>query len=230
MVRTIYRTVIGLLSGLALLFVLPVQADDDAAAAQEVVEKARVTFQNFHADPDMQWFRNNLGNARGVLIVPTYAKAGFIVGGAGGQGVLVTRNKEDGSWAGPAFYYMGAASLGLLAGVDVAEVLMLVMTDAGVDKLVAGGLKLGADVRVAAGPVGAGAAAATADVLAYSRGKGLYAGVSFDGSVINPREKYNTAFYGTEANTTDILIRRTVSNPAGAALLQEVAKAVEAKQ
>jgi lipid-binding SYLF domain-containing protein len=212
-----------LLGALALLASTTVAADD-AADAKEVVAKSQTTLNNFVSDPDMKWAREHLKNARGVLLVPTYAKAGFIIGGAGGQGVLITRDKS-GKWAGPAFYYMGAASIGLQAGVDVAEAMLMIMSDKGIDALLGGDLKLGADARVAAGPVGAGAQAATADVLGYSRSKGLFAGLAFDGSVINPREGHNKAFYGKAVTPTDILIRRNVSNPAGQALVNAVAKA-----
>ncbi len=169
----------------SLLLVTGTVASDDLADAKGLVAKSQVTLKNFLSDPDMQWARDNLATAKGVLLVPKYAKAGFIIGGAGGQGVLVARDR-DGQWSGPAFYYMGAASIGLQAGVDVAEVMFLVMSQKGIDALLGGDVKLGADARVAAGPVGAGAQAATADFLGYSRSKGLFAGIAFDGSVVNP--------------------------------------------
>jgi len=125
-------------------------AADEAADARTVVRQAENTLQNFLSDPDMQWARNNLKKAKGVMLVPTYAKGGFIVAGAGGQGVLLTRDKS-GTWAGPAFYCLGSASIGLQAGVDVAEVMLMIMSDKCVDRPLAGDLKLGGDVRVAAG-------------------------------------------------------------------------------
>lgn len=216
-----------LLGALALLASTAVGADA-AADAREVVEKSRTTLDRFLADPDMKWARDNLKKAKGVLLVPTYAKGGFIIAGAGGQGVLISRDKS-GEWAGPAFYYLGSASIGLQAGVDVAEVMLLIMSEKGIDALLGGDLKLGADVRVAAGPVGAGAQAATADVLGYSRSKGLFAGLAFDGSVINPRAGHNKAFYGKAVTPADILIRRNVSNPAGEALVDAVAEAAGEK-
>ncbi len=213
-----------LLAGL--LLVTGTAASDDLADAKDLVAKSRVTLKNFLSDPDMQWARDNLGTAKGILLVPKYAKAGFIIGGAGGQGVLLARDR-DGQWSGPAFYYMGAASIGLQVGVDVAEVMFLVMSQKGIDALLGGDVKLGADARVAAGPVGTGAQAATADFLGYSRSKGLFAGIAFDGSVVNPRKARNNAFYGQDVTPTDILIRKTVVNPDGAAIVAEVEAAAK---
>jgi lipid-binding SYLF domain-containing protein len=215
------------LAGATLLLGSALATADEAAKAAEIVTKARATLKNFLDDPDMKWARDNLSKAKGVLIVPTYAKAGFVLGGAGGQGVLLAQDKS-GTWAGPVFYYMGAASIGLQAGVDVAEVLMLVMTDKGIDALLAGDVKMGADARVAAGPVGTGASAATADILGYSRSKGLFAGIAFDGSVVNPSKDKNAAYYGEGVSPTDVLIRRSASNPDGKGLLDDI-KAAEGR-
>lgn len=225
MLKKLAGGVLSLALGASLL-AGPVAADD-AADAKKLVADARVTLKNFLNDPEMTWARNNLGKAKGVLVVPTHAKAGFIVGGAGGAGVLVAKD-NNGEWSGPAFYYMGAASIGFQAGVDVAEILMLVMTEKGVDALLGGDIKLGADAAVAAGPVGAGAKAATADILAYSRSKGLFAGISVDGSVVNPSKGKNNAYYGETVTPTDILIRHSVSNPDGAGLLGDVKAAAKA--
>ena len=199
---------------------------DDKADAKKIVADSKTTLNNFLSDPEMKWARKNLKKAKGVLIVPTYAKGGFIVAGAGGQGALLSQDKK-GRWAGPAFYYLGAASVGLQIGVDVAEVMLMLMTDKGVDAMLGGDVKLGGDVRVAAGPVGAGAVAATADVVGFSRSKGLFAGIAFDGSVINPSEKLNNAYYGKAVTSSDILIRRNVSNPDAKSLVNAVAKAAK---
>ncbi|MEN8174607.1 MAG: lipid-binding SYLF domain-containing protein, partial [Pseudomonadota bacterium] len=193
----------------------------------ELVTKASATFQNFLADPEMTWFRNNIGNASGVLVIPKFIKAGFVFGGAGGQGALVTRDKESGEWLGPVFYNLGGASIGLQVGVDISEMVLLVMTENGTDALLSNEFKLGADARVAAGPVGAGAGAATADVYAFSRSKGLFAGVSVEGSVISPARKLNDGFYGPGTNPSDVLVRRTAHNPEGAGFVNAVASTAQ---
>jgi lipid-binding SYLF domain-containing protein len=197
----------------------------DREDALDILNKTSATLQHFLDDPEMTWFRNNLGEARGIVIFPRVVKAGFVLGGSGGQGALVARDKDTNEWLGPVFYTMGSASVGFQAGVDVAEMILLIMTDKGADALLASTVKLGADARVAAGPVGAGVAAATADVYGFSRSKGLFAGVALDGSVISPSGKLNSALYAADVSPSDVLIRREASSADGAALLQAVAAA-----
>lgn len=205
------------------LITLPSRASDSADAGK-LVDDARITLSHFMADPDMTWARDHLRKAHGVLLIPTYTKAGFIIGGAGGKGVLLTRDR-DGSWNGPAFYYLGAASIGFQAGVDVAEIMLMVMTEKGVDALLGGDIKLGGDVGVAIGPKGAAANAATADIIGFSRSQGLFAGVAFDGSVVNPDADLNRAYYGSATSPVDILVRRTAANAAAGDLRAAVTRA-----
>ena len=110
---------------------------------------------------------------------------------------------------------------------DQAEVVLLIMTDKGADAMLSNEFKLGADARVAAGPVGAGAGAATADVYAFSRSKGLFAGVSVEGSVLTPAGKLNDGFYGSDTNPSDVLVRKTAHNPDGAGFVNAVAEAAQ---
>jgi len=211
------------LLGLSLAFVLPQSAHGQTQTPEGLLASAEESLGRFLADPEMSWFRDNLPSARGVLIVPRYLRAGFWVGGAGGRGVLVAREKDGPGWLGPVFYYLGSASLGVQVGVDLAEVVLLIMTDGGVDRLLGGDLKLGADARVAAGPVGVGTGASTADILSFSRSRGLFAGIALDGGVINPSGDFNQAFYGQAATPADILVRRSVPpNPAGESLVRRV--------
>ena len=120
---------------------------------------------------------------------------------------------------------MGAVTFGLQIGGEKAEVVLMAMTDKGKDAFLTREFKLGADVSVAAGPVGAGAKAQTADVLAYSRTKGgLYGGLNLEGAVIATREDWNRAYYGEDVRAVDILITGKISNPAADALRDTVAK------
>jgi len=186
----------------------PPDSSGDPAA---LVNDADATLSNFLRDPEMTWFRNNLPSSRGVLIVPTFLRAGFIFGGAGGNGVLLVRDKP-GNWSYPAFYTVATGSVGLQAGADVAEVILMIRSQRGADAMLSNSFKLGADASVAAGPVGAGAQVQTSDVLAFSRSKGLYAGINLDGSVISTRDAWNATYYGQQVRPTDILVSRTVSN------------------
>lgn len=191
--------------------------------AQAEVTAAGKTLDNFVADPEMTWFRNNAKNAKGIFICSKVTKAGFIFGGSGGRCVLVVKGEKG--WNGPAHYAIGTASVGFQAGVEVAELVMLVQTQKGVDTFMSSDFKLGADASISAGPVGAGTGAATSDLIVYSRSKGVFAGVDVSGSGVKPSEDYNEAYYGKAASPIDIIVRGSVHNPqANAALMSKVAK------
>jgi lipid-binding SYLF domain-containing protein len=199
---------------------------DDADEAKQIVEKAKLTAEQFQKDDKMDGFRDLAKKARGMLILPQMLRGAFIIGASGGTGVLVARDNVGGPWRGPAFHTLGGASFGFQAGADAAEVIILAMTERGVTKLLSPQVKLGADISVAAGPVGAGAAAATAglsaDLVSYSIAKGLYGGFSVDGSVVGVRTSLNKAYYGKEVSPADILIKGSVTNPHAAPLLEVV--------
>ncbi len=206
----------------------PARAEVDAEQ-QATVNKAVDTVKRFAADPDMQWFRNNIGKAKGILIVPVSVKGGFIIGGSGGVGVFLDRGEAD-DWSYPAFYQLGSITFGLQAGGDVSEIAMLVMSEKGRNALLTTEFKLGGDVSVAAGPVGAGAKALTADVVAFSRTKGgVFAGLNVEGSVVNPKENWNSLYYGQPVTPNQILVSRTVTNPNADALRAAVAAAAGAR-
>ena len=191
---------------------------------QRLVADARTTLTNFLRDPDQTWIQQNLNRARGVLIAPQVVRAGFIFGGSGGRGVLVARDGR--MWTGPAFYDLVTASVGFQAGVDVSEIVIVVMTDKGLNSLLSPSFKIGGDASIAAGPVGAGAKAdVTADLIAFTRAKGVYGGLNLDGTVVNTNDGWNAAYYGRSVLPPDILIRKTVTNPNAVPLLQEVAAA-----
>ena len=188
-------------------------AADEAAEARVVVNNANRTFSNFINDPNMVWFRNNLNKARGLLIVPKLGRGGFIIGGSGGRGLLTVRDHDSGRWSEPAFYTMGTASIGLQIGGDLSEVILVIMSERGVDALLSTKAQLGADMSVAAGPVGTGTRAATTDVLSFARSKGAFAGLTVEGSIISPDDTRNTAYYGKAVSPVDILVRHSVNNP-----------------
>jgi lipid-binding SYLF domain-containing protein len=174
-------------------------------------------------------FRDLVKQAKGVFIVPQLLEGAFIVGASGGSGVFLARDEKTGEWSGPAFYTIGGASFGFQAGGQASEVILLVMSDRGVSSLLTNSFKLGADVGLAAGPIGAGVSAATAnlsaDILAFSRSKGLYGGISLDGAVIATRGDRNNAYYGREVTPADILVRRDVSTQHAMGLIEAVEKA-----
>ena len=203
---------------------------DDALDARQLVDKSRLTFENFMADKDLEpSVRPLVKRAKGVLIYPQVLKGAFLVGVSGGSGVLLAHDAKARKWGGPAFYTIGEASFGLQAGGQASEVILVALTDRGVTALLSTSAKLGVDVGVALGPVGAGAEAATAnlsaDLVSYSRAQGLYAGVSLEGAVVAARDGLNKAYYGKEVTPTAILVRHEATNPQAAGLIGAVSKA-----
>ena len=201
---------------------------DSRQEVDQQLRAAESTLMSFHAAPNMVWLRDNLKNARAVVIAPRVGRGGFIVGGSGGDAVLLARDSATGGWSGPAFYNMGSASIGLLIGGDVSEHVILVMSEKALDGLLSKNVKLGADASVAAGPVGTGkGATVTADMVSFSRSKGAYAGLSLDGTVLAPDTDANRAYYGQAVTPADILVRRNVNNPASTPLQQALARAAK---
>jgi lipid-binding SYLF domain-containing protein len=197
----------------------------EKAEAQKLLNKAQQTIEDFKVDPDMTWFRDHLPDAKAVLIVPVLVKGGLIIGGSGGHGALLWRDDATDSWSYPAFYFMGSVTFGLQIGGEVAEVVLMVNSERGRDAFLTREFKLGADVSIAAGPVGAGAKVATADVLSFSRDKGLFGGLVVEGALIEPRDKWNHGYYDKVVLPTDILVRQTANNPGADALRLAVAGA-----
>ena len=218
-----------LLTAFLAFSVIPAWAGDEIGTPQVLVVSAQKTFKDFVSDPDMTWFRNNLKNAKAILIVPQLVKAGFVFGGSGGSGALLANDPKKQKWTYPAFYTMGSVTFGLQIGGAVNEVVLLVMTQRGMDKLLTSSFKLGADVDVALGPVGAGAGAkgVTADVYMFSRSKGVFGGLTIEGAVIATRNKWNSTYYGKEVRPTDILILQNVSNKQANGLRAAVEKAAK---
>jgi SH3 domain-containing YSC84-like protein 1 len=207
---------------------------DDTLAAEQLVEKARIAFEGFLADPQMGGsLRSILTGAKAVMIYPQVLRGAFFFGGSGGSGALLARDEKANTWSGPAFYTIGQFSFGLQWGGDAAEVVLVALTERGLSAFLSTSSKLGADVGVTAGPIGGAAEAATAnlsvDILSFSRTKGLYAGISVNGAVVAVRGSLNQAFYNKDVSPSAILISREVSNPRAAGLIEAVTKATAAK-
>jgi lipid-binding SYLF domain-containing protein len=194
---------------------------------QKLVNNAEKTLSNFLRDPDMTWLQQHLKEAKGVIIAPEVLKAGFIFGGSGGRAVTLARDPKTGRWVGPAFYTLATASVGFQAGIQVSEIVTLVMTDKAMSAMLSPSAKLGADASIAAGPVGAGASSALlADFISFARAKGVYGGVNLDGSVVTVSNDWNEAYYHKQGILPpDILVRNSAHNNGAAKLLADVARA-----
>ena len=166
---------------------------------------------------------NILNQAECVIVLPSVKKAGFIVGGSYGRGVMTCRGGKNftGAWSAPTMMQSTGGSFGLQAGAQSTDFVVLVMNDSGARALMKGKAKLGADASVAAGPVGRDAEAATnasmkAELLSYSRAQGVFAGVSLSGTSLGPDNDANEKLYGKKVTATEILTAHAVVAPPAA--------------
>lgn len=197
---------------------------------QVLVDQASVTLKDFLNDASMTYLKNNIKYAKGILITPSLFKAAFWVGGSGGRAILMVRNPKTNQWSGPVFYTIGGGSLGLQFGASSSEVIMMVMTQPGLESLYATNFKIGGNVSVAAGPVGIGAEGATApdlsaDFLSFARSKGAFIGVALDGAVIAVSDDYNQAYYGKRIRPIDVFVHKDVNNPKSADIRHQLSNA-----
>jgi lipid-binding SYLF domain-containing protein len=201
----------------AILAAAPAAAGDKRQEAVELVADAIDTTAYFATDSAYEPMWELADKAKAMVIIPESVRAGFLFGGSGGDAVMIARNK-DGSWSQPTFFVVGSASFGFQAGAEVSEIVLLVMTQRGMEHLLSTSVKLGADVSLAAGPIGAGAKAQTTDILAFSRSRGLYGGLSLEGAILKPRRNFNKAYYNADVSPADIIYRGAAYNPASAGL------------
>lgn len=199
---------------------------------QQLVEKAKHTVESFMGDPNFTWFQDHVKDAKALIIIPQQLKAAFILGADGGSGVLVSRDEQTKEWSEPVFYMLGGLSFGFQFGAEASEIVIMARTQGAVEKLYASSFKLGGDASIAAGPYGAGVEGATsanlnADFLSFSRSKGVYAGVSLEGSLISVDDDANAAYYGQQVRPVDILILKSVKNEHSSGLRQAIITATQ---
>jgi len=210
---------LGAASALAALLFL---GNSFAATSSEtdLLNRATITAKHLKQDPAFGTARTQLANAKGILIVPSLVKGGFIFGAEGGSGVLSVKN--GGNWSAPAFYTLSSASFGLQIGLEKTEVVMLIMSDRALDQIKSGDFKVGAGLGLTLVTLSSGAAVATGDVVLWSSGAGAYGGLTLNGSAIKPREDWNRSYYGRPITVKEILDNR-VPNPQTIPLQQELA-------
>src|SRR2546426_12436053 len=201
------------------------ESDDENKAEDRLKAAARV-LDEIQSAPDQGIPEEVLGSAECVAIVPSMLKGGFIVGARYGRGVASCRTPKG--WSAPAFFSVKGGSFGLQIGGQAVDLVMLIMNQEGMKKLLSSQFKLGADASVAAGPVGRHAAADTdwkmrAQVLSYSRARGVFAGLELNGAVIKQDRESTREFYGHMQPTRITLA--TVSSPQGSyPFLQSLSK------
>jgi SH3 domain-containing YSC84-like protein 1 len=202
---------------------LPAQTSTESDEAKRIRESVTV-FSEIMAAGDNAIPKEILAKAEGVAIFPSTIKAGFIVGGTRGRGILSARN--EGAWSSPAFLTLTGGSFGLQIGGQAADIILVIMNRRGLENLVSNQFKVGADAAVAAGPVGREAQAATdiqmrAQILSYSRARGLFAGVTINGGTIRQDQDANQRFYGKKLETKQIVFANDAGSPEPVALWRE---------
>ncbi len=179
-------------------------------------ENAIAVLTEVQGTPDSEIPHWLLDRCYAIAVIPEVVKAGFVVGGRRGKGLVSVRS-ADGTWSNPSYITMTGGSVGFQAGVQSSDVILVFRTQRGVDNLIHGKFTLGADASVAAGPVGRQASAATdaalkAEIISYSRSRGLFAGVALDGSALTIDDRANERVYG-DATTRMVLEGRVERVP-----------------
>jgi SH3 domain-containing YSC84-like protein 1 len=207
------------LSALAFLLAIPVFAEEKEKKETDRVEESAVVLKEILDIPD-DIPKDLLDKALCVVVYPSVKKAAFIVGGSYGRGVITCRKGKEftGGWSAPAMFALEGGSFGFQIGAQATDFVLLIMNESGANSVMSSKVKLGADASAVAGPVGRDASAETdvvlkAEILSYSRAKGLFAGISLAGSTLRADEGGNKALYGRELSAKEIVREGKVSPP-----------------
>jgi lipid-binding SYLF domain-containing protein len=179
------------------------------------------------ATPDKSIPQELLENSQCIVIVPGMKKGAFMVGGQYGRGFMLCRQPSGAGWSAPAGVKVEGGSFGFQIGGSETDVIMLVMNEKGAEKLLSSQFTLGADASVAAGPVGRSSSAATdlkmtAEILTYSRSRGVFAGIALDGATLRPDAEANAQLYGKELTNKEIVMGNTKAPAAASQLRAEL--------
>jgi lipid-binding SYLF domain-containing protein len=223
--KRIYSMVLAILLVASVTFA---KGSEDKRKVEERLENAGQVMSEILNMPD-SIPQGVLDRAKCVVVVPSVLKAAFIVGGSYGRGAMVCRTGPDftGPWGAPSMYAVEGASFGLQLGGQATDFVFLIMNERGANSLLHSKVKIGGDVSAAAGPVGRDAQAGTdaymrAEILTYSRARGLFAGLSLEGSTLRPDEEANEALYNRMVPAKDIVMGSALETPASARTLIEL--------
>ncbi len=206
-----------------------------ADTAQERLKSAADVFTEVMNTPDNSIPQDLLAKAQCVVIIPGLKKGAFVVGGEYGRGFVECRKTSGEGWDAPAAVRMEGGSVGFQIGGSSTDLIMLVMNRGGMNKLMSDKVTLGADASVAAGPVGRSARAETdaqmsAEVLAWSRSKGAFAGIALNGATLRPDEAENQQLYGRKMNTRQVLTSNVAPPAAAQPLINDLNRYGAGKQ
>jgi len=221
----------------AALTALALLASPFAVGAQTNEEK-RVTdssavLETLVRTPDQGIPQHILDRAEAIVVIPSLVKGGFIIGAQHGRGIISVRDRESNRWSAPGFIALTGGSIGWQIGVQAVDLVLLVMNRDGLKDLLDNEFKFGANASVAAGPVGRQGEASTdaslnAQILAYSRAKGLFAGLSLEGASLRVDKDANKDFYGTTISTEEMVRGITKTTPVGSQWTATLARLVPA--
>lgn len=193
--------------------------------AQSVLAGARATLTDLRHNPEFGNAVQILHQAKAVLIVPRLYKGGFFFGGSGGEGVMMVQAR-NGTWSNPAFYAIGSASFGLQIGLEKSQLVLMVMTQKGLNALLHDQFKIGASAGISVVTLGSGVEGAIAgptppDIVAWSSAVGLYGGLTLNGSLIKPLPQMDAAWYGRPLTNQQILFGQ-FATPAADGLREQI--------
>jgi SH3 domain-containing YSC84-like protein 1 len=190
-------------------------ASADGSKQREILRTSQLILEEIQKSPDQQIPMNLISKAKAIIVFPTMLKAGFFAGARYGKGIAAVRTEETGEWGPPAFLYTAGGSFGFQFGMESVDLILLVMSQRGLEGLLSEQFTLGGDIAISAGPIGRHAEASAdvfmqGEIYSYSRSKGLFGGVSLKGTIITTDTDANLAYYGHPYTSEEILLTTQV--------------------
>ena len=187
----------------------------DGSKQRKILRTSQLILEEIQKSPDQQIPMNLISKAKAIIVFPTMLKAGFFVGARYGKGIASVRAEETGEWGPPAFLYTTGGSFGFQFGAQAIDLILLVMSQRGLEGLLNEQFTLGGDIAISAGPVGRHAEASAdvfmqGEIYSYSRSKGLFGGVSLKGTIITADSDANLGYYGHPYTSEEILLTKQV--------------------
>ena len=201
--------------GIVFTFFLVSGAWADGSKQRKILRASQLVLEEIQKSPDQQIPMNLISKAKAIIVFPTMLKAGFFVGARYGKGIASVRAEETGEWGPPAFLFTTGGSFGFQFGAQAIDLILLVMSQRGLEGLLNEQFTLGGDIAISAGPVGRHAEASAdvfmqGEIYSYSRSKGLFGGVSLKGTIITSDSDANLIYYGHPYTSKEILLTKQV--------------------
>jgi SH3 domain-containing YSC84-like protein 1 len=201
--------------GIVFILFLVSGAWADGSKQRKILRTSQLVLEEIQKSPDQQIPMNLISKAKAIIVFPTMLKAGFFVGARYGKGIASVRAEETGKWGPPAFLFTTGGSFGFQFGAQAIDLILLIMSQRGLEGLLNEQFTLGGDIAISAGPVGRHAEASAdvfmqGEIYSYSRSKGLFGGVSLKGTIITSDSDANLTYYGHPYTSEEILLTKQV--------------------